>query len=852
MDISKFNLPVADIFPKLEQALNDGTQAIVIAPPGAGKTTLIPLFLMDAKWRNNGIIIMLEPRRLAARSAANRMAQMLSEEVGQTIGYRVRLDQKTSKQTRILVVTEGVFVRMVLDDPELKNISCVVFDEFHERSLDADFGLALALDVQKGLRPDLRLVVMSATLDGAEVRKILKTAPLLESMGKNFPVEIFYEPPKPQERLTDTIVRCVLSVIKKDFETENTEKIRRFYGNNTDILRSFYGYFTENQNACHNLLVFLPGVYEIQTVYRALEGKLPKNIDIYQLHSGISQKDQDKAIAPCEFGHQKIVLSTSIAQTSLTIQGVNCVIDSGLSRVPRYDPASGITRLETINASKSTIAQRSGRAGRTQSGCAIRLWSEAKNGVFADQDVPEILNADLSNLLLDLANFGIFDPNLLCFLTPPPKIAHNEAQQLLQQLGAFDVEGRLTKHGNLLRSFALPVRLSHMMIKASEKGNASQAAEIATVLTERGLGGTDVDLYERLQIFRTDPRETAKKARILVEKLKDQTSNSGLKIPMTMGEILLYAFPDRLAKSRGEIGKFILSNGRGVELDPSNPLSKKDYLVVADLQGTSQKSKILSAVEVTLSDIEAVLSDKIQEREEIIFDDTKKSLRRFKVRNYESVIFDRAPLSPPIGKNADQGLIEAVKKHGIALLELDDAALNLKNRLNWLYKNLGSPWPDVSDLALIERLDEWLLPFLNGKHQMSAIDREAIYNGLRSLIPYDYLSKINGLAPTHFLAPTGNNHPIHYDAVDPMLSIRVQELFGLTAHPCLNFGKTPLLLELLSPAHRPIQLTKDLVGFWQGSWHDVRSDLRGRYPRHFWPENPATAVPTARAKPRGT
>ncbi len=819
IDLTKFALPVADVLPMVGVALLSEGMAVLVAPPGAGKTTLVPLFLLAAPWRKDGMIIVLEPRRLAARAAARRMAHMLGEVVGETVGYRMRLDQKVSAKTRILVLTEGVFARMALDDPELKGIAAVLFDEFHERSLDADLGLALALDIRDGLREDLRLLVMSATLDGARVARIFGDAQIIESQGRAFPVEIIYTEKRSQERIEETVSRSV-----------------------SDALQTHTG----------SILAFLPGTGEINAVARLLEPKLPNNVRLYQLHGTIDSAAQDEAIRPAVIGMRKVVLATSIAETSITIDGVTVVIDSGYQRLPVFEPSSGLTRLETLRASKASIDQRAGRAGRTAPGVAIRLWRAEQNAVLPAFTPPEILEADLTGLLLDLATFGVTDPTAMRFLDPPPKPALNEARELLRRLGALDADGRLTDQGTAMRKLALPVRLSHMVIKAGEAGYAQQAAEIAVLLTERGLGGNDADLETRLSQFRKDRGARADGARGLARRLASSAASREQNAETSTGALLLYAYPDRLAKSRGRDGRFVLANGRGAEIDVVNALAAKDYLVVADLQGTAQRSRILSAAEVTLTDLEEVVGANIQSSEDITFDVEKKSLRRRRLRRIGAVILDDALLSAPSGEAADNGLIAAIRQYGLSILDWADGAGTLRKRLGWLYQGLGEPWPPMSDEALLEGLEMWLLPYLNGKPQIASITNEILCNGLRVLIPHELTRKLNELAPTHFEAPTGNNHPIRYDGEEPVLAIRVQELFGLKTHPSIAGGRIPLLLELLSPAHRPVQLTRDLPGFWQGSWADVRSDLRGRYPRHFWPEDPANAAPTARAKPRGT
>ena len=816
IDISNLgiDLPVREALPELEAALETIGQAVLVAPPGAGKTTLVPLRLLNAPWRNDATIILLEPRRLAARAAARRMAQMLGEDVGQTVGYRMRLDQKVSAKTKILVVTEGVFARMALDDPELSGIAAVIFDEFHERSLDADLGLALALDIREGLRPDLRLLVMSATLDGARVASLLGEAKVVESLGRAFPVDIRYQERRTNERIDEVVSRAILDAVHDEDGS---------------------------------ILAFLPGAGEIGSVARALEGRLPAGVNVFQLFGALEGAAQDLAIKPADKGTRKVVLATSIAETSITIDGVRIVIDSGYQRLPVFEPSSGLTRLETVRASKASIDQRAGRAGRTAPGIALRLWRAEQTAILPAFTPPEILQADLTSLLLDLAAFGVVDPATLKFMDPPPRAALNEARALLVSLGALDADGRLSKDGAAMRQLALPVRLSHMVLKAD---NTRAAAEVAVLLTERGLGGNDPDLGARLISFRRDRGSRAQDARGLAGRIAGQIKSSGH--DASPGALLLLAYPDRLAKARGKDGRFVMANGRGVEIDPLNALAEKDYLVVADSQGTAQKSRILAAAEVTIEDINNAMAAQIEALDEISFDKEKRSLRRRRVRRIGSVILDDAQMPAPTGEAANLGLIDAIRAHGLDILDWNDGAAILRKRLSWLNKSLGEPWPDMGDEALKASLEDWLLPFLNGKGQIANIPHDAICNGLMALVPHDLNRKLETLAPNHFTAPTGNNHPIRYEGEEPVLAIRVQELFGLKVHPAIAGGKVPLLLELLSPGHRPVQLTRDLVGFWQGSWGDVRSDMRGRYPKHFWPDDPANAAPTARAKPRGT
>lgn len=810
------DLPVSEALPALGRALADKGSAVLVAPPGAGKTTLVPLALLDAPWRGNGKIILLEPRRLAARAAARRMASLLGEEPGETVGYAMRMENRTSARTKILVVTEGVFSRMLLDDPELPGIAAVLFDEFHERSLDGDFGLALALDVQGALRSDLRLLVMSATLDGAQVARLLSGAPVVESRGRAFPVETRYEERPAGVPVEDAMAKAIRAALADE---------------------------------TGSILAFLPGQREIQRTTERLEGRLTADTDIVPLYGLLDSKAQDAAIKPAPAGRRKVVLATSIAETSITIDGVRVVIDSGLSRLPHFEPASGLTRLETVRVSKASADQRAGRAGRTQPGVAIRLWRAEQTASLPAFTPPEILEADLSGLLLDCAAFGVADPGSLSFLDPPPAPALAEARALLKALHAIDEAGRLTPQGEAMRKLALPVRLAHMVAEATKDGHAQDAAQLAVLLTERGLGGDGVDLERRLMRFRGEKSPRANAARQLAQRLARNAHRSD---PTSAGALLLHAWPDRIAKARGERGRFLLANGSGAMLDAADPLAGEAFLVVADLTGKAQNARITAAASVDETAIRAALSDRIETSRQTTFDRDKRAVRVREIVRLGAITLSERMLPAPTGADADRAILDALREHSLSLLPWSKDAETLRRRLSWLHRGLGVPWPDVSDKALTENLEAWLEPFLSGAASFSAIDPGAISAGLVSLVPHDLQRKIDALAPTHFDAPSGSRIPIRYEEEGPVLAIRVQELFGLDRHPSIAGGTVPLTLELLSPAHRPIQTTRDLPGFWRGSWADVRADMRGRYPKHVWPDNPLLAAATARAKPRGT
>ncbi|GAA5539854.1 MULTISPECIES: ATP-dependent helicase HrpB [Brucella] len=813
------DLPVTRILPQLVAAMDTHASAVLVAPPGAGKTTLVPIHMLDAQWRGDGMIVLLEPRRLAARAAARRMAELLGEEPGETVGYRMRLESKVSGRTKILVVTEGVFARMILDNPDLKGVAAVLFDEFHERSLDADFGLALALDVQAALRDDLKILVMSATLDGARVAALLGDAPVIESEGRAFPVDIRYRERKADERVEDAMARSI-----RDALVDETGSI----------------------------LAFLPGQGEIERTVRLLEDRVPAHVILAPLYGAMEGRDQDAAIKPAPEGRRKVVLATSIAETSITIDGVRVVIDSGLARLPKYEPATGLTRLETVRTSRASADQRAGRAGRTEPGMAIRLWHQGQTASLPAFSPPEILEADLSGLVLDSAAWGVTDPATLAFLDAPPKPALNEARALLRRLGALDEAGRLTPDGEAMRQLALPARLAHMVAEAGKRGEVLKAAELAVLLTERGLGGNETDLDTRFSRFRNDRSDRAQRAKGLAKRLAANVPNQGAPAGSGIGRMLIDAYPDRIARARGQTGQFLLANGRGGEVDSAISLSRAPWLVVADMSGKAGRARVLSAAEVSEAEIRLALGERIESGRQVVYDPEKNALRAREAVRIGAIALSEKPLAAPSGSAADEGVIAALREHGLGILPWGKEAEILRRRLGWLYRGLGDPWPSMDDEHLLETLEDWLLPFLTGEAQLDRIPGHVLKNGLMSLVPFDLQRSVDQLAPTHFTVPTGSHIPIHYDAEEPVLAVRVQELFGLGVHPSIANGKVPLLLELLSPAHRPIQITRDLPGFWKGSWADVRSDMRGRYPRHVWPEDPANAEATRRAKPRGT
>jgi ATP-dependent helicase HrpB len=806
-------LPIDEALPSLTAALRSSNVAVLVAPPGAGKTTRVPLVLQDEPWAT-GKILVLEPRRIAARAAADRMAKTLNERAGDTVGLRVRFGSKVSARTRIEVVTEGVFTRLILEDPELKGIAAVLFDEFHERSLDADLGLALARDAQQGLREDLKILVMSATIDGARVAALLGQAPVIESQGRAWPVETRYLGRDPRARIEDQMTDAV------------TRAVRAEPG---------------------SVLAFLPGAAEIRRTETLLRERVDAATDVVALFGALDAQTQDRAISPAPAGRRKVVLATSIAETSLTIEGVRIVVDSGLARVPRYEPDVGLTRLETVRVSRAAADQRRGRAGRTEPGVCYRLWDEPQTASLEAYARPEILSSDLSSFVLDLAAWGAA-PEALSFLDPPPKGALAEARALLNDLGAL-ADGRITTEGQALRRLPLPPRLARMVVDAAREDAGALAADIAAVLTERGLGGDDVDLTHRIENFRRDRSRRASDARQMARRWAELAG--GGQGDMSVGAILSLAYPDRIAKNRGN-GSFTLANGRGGNVDQTSPLAREPFIAVGELTGSAAQGRIVLAASMTLDEIEARFASRIENRDEATFDDKSLSLRARRSRRLGAIALAEQTRRVEPNEETARLLAQGVARVGIAKLPWSKALTQWRDRVMFLRKAEGDEWPDLSDAALAGNVD-WLLPAFADKTAVSHLAPDDLHSALTELLPWPLRRRLDAEAPTHFEAPTGTNTAIDYEAeAGPTISIRLQELFGLATHPSIAGGRIPLVIELLSPAHRPVQVTRDLPGFWRGSYAAVRTEMRGRYPRHPWPDDPLAAAPTRRAKPRGT
>ncbi len=778
--------PVDEALPPLKQALAEGRSAVLVAPPGAGKTTRVPLALLDEPWTAGRKILVLEPRRLAARAAAGFIAKSIGEQAGETVGFRVRFGSKISKKTRIEFVTEGVFTRMVLDDPELSGIAAVLFDEFHERSMDADLGLALALDAQRGLREDLRIVAMSATIDGARVAKLMGDAPVIESKGRAFPVETKYLGRDPRTHIERQVADAVVRAVEA------------------------------NEGS---VLAFLPGAAEIRRTAEQLNERIrDTGIDIVPLYGALDAEVQDRAISPAPNGKRKIVLATSIAETSLTIEGVRIVVDSGLARVPKYEPALGLTRLETVRVSRASADQRRGRAGRTEPGVAYRLWTEPETQALIPFATPEILESDLSGLILDLAVWGVNDPAKLAWLDPPPAPAIAEARSLLRELDALDADGRVTSRGKRIAKLPLPPRLAAMIVGAAAQDEALLAAEIAAVISERNLGGDDLDLSHRVEMFRRDRSRRGEEARRLARNWAEQAGGKQRESAVShVGKLLALAFPDRIAKARaGKPGEFLLVNGRGAKLDAAHSFAREKYLAVAEITGRAGEGRILLAAKISEQEIESEFASHIEDATDFAFDEKSASLRARKVRRLGAISLSEKPLSIETGLESAEALAEGIARLGMERLPWSAHQKQLLERVRYLREQNGedssNPWPDLSGDNLIASVKDWLAPALMQRTALSQINADDLANALHHLLPHELMRRLEKDAPTHFTAPTGSNIPIDYAAEQgPTVQLRVQELFGLDQHPKIANGKVALILSLTSPAGRPIQVTRLLA-----------------------------------------
>ena len=808
-------LPIDDVLPDLLAALRDRPRALLVAPPGAGKTTRVAPALLDEPWCTSQVLLLV-PRRLAARAAAEFMASERSEKPGEAIGYATRLDSKVGKATWVIAMTHGVFLARIQADPELTGVSAVLFDEVHERSLDIDLSLALALDAAKALRDDLRLLAMSATLDVDRFKRLLDDPPTIVSEGKSFPLEIRH------------IGRDAAARI----EPQMASAIRAALG--------------EHEGS---LLAFLPGVVEIERTAEAL-GSLSADVELHKLHGGIDPAMQRKALAAPPAGKRKLVLATSIAETSVTLEGVRIVVDSGLARRPRYDRGAGLTRLVTERASRAAVTQRAGRAARQAAGIAIRLWEEAATYSLPAHDPPEILEADLSSLLLTSLLWGEADPARLPFLDPPPRPGLDEAQRRLATLGAIDEEGRVTAHGRAIAALPLEPRLAHMLIDARDRGFGAAAADVAVLLTERGLGGTDADLELRWRRWRADKSPRAEAARKLAAGWRrrldmDTATTDGL----DLAKALALAFPDRISRRRDTTGESWQSaGGRGFRLDAASSLAGSQWLAVGEVAGHASGARILSAAAIDEQAVLDLFGERIETRHDGNFDPATGSVTPTRSRRLGAIRLSSGPDPKPDAAAIEAALVEGVREHGLVLLPWNERSSQLRHRAAFAHR-FDPGIPILDDEMILERADEWLAPLLGGKRRLGEIPPGALASALEVLLGYEAKRSLDRLTPPDFVTPAGSHHGIDYAApAGPTVEVRAQALFGLARHPTVANGAVPLVLAITSPAGRPIQTTKDLPRFWAGSWRDVVKDMRGRYPRHHWPDDPASAAPTLKSK----
>ncbi|MEA3246667.1 MAG: ATP-dependent helicase HrpB [Gemmatimonadota bacterium] len=846
-------LPIDEALPRLRAALATHPRVVLQAPPGAGKTTAVPPALLGEPW-NGGRIVMLEPRRLAARAAARRMAAVLGESPGGTVGFRIRGDAAIGPATRIEVVTEGILTRMLTDDPTLEGVACVIFDEYHERSVVADTGLALALHSAELVRPDLRILVMSATLDGDAVARLLGGAPVVDSPGRAHPVDTRWLPPRAGSRPLDGVVPAIRRALE---ETDG------------------------------DVLVFLPGAGEIHRIRDALDpSALPGRPRVYALHGTMPAEEQDAAIAPSPAGERKVVLATSVAETSLTIEGVRAVVDCGLARVPRFDAGSGMTRLETVRVSRDAADQRRGRAGRTAPGVCYRLWSEAEHEALLAHRAPEILSADLAPLALELTLAGVDDPAALRWLDRPPAAAMARARELLTELEMIDSAGRVTRHGRHVAGLGLHPRLGHMAVRGAERGAARLAAELAALLGDRdvlrGDAAADPDVTLRLSALRGDgavapdavdrgrvarARDEARRVAARLERGTRRADaaraggsgsgsgrSAGARSPEdgdeTAAELLALAFPDRVGLARGR-GRFRLRNGRGAVVPDGSPLARAAAIAVAETDGARDDARVFLAAALDPAAVQRLFGDQVVVERESRFDEAAGSVVTATRRVLGALVLEERQVRGGDPEATAAAFAQRVRERGLAAVPWSDAGRLVRERLAFAH-TLDDAWPDVSDEALLLRLEEWFTPLAAGARRWDDLADAEVGAALLSLAGPGRRRALDALAPTHVVVATGSRVPVNYaDPAAPAIAVRLQELFGTDATPTVGGGRVPLTIQLLSPAGRPIQVTRDLGRFWRGSYAEVRKEMRGRYPRHEWPEDPLAAAPTRRAKPRG-
>jgi ATP-dependent helicase HrpB len=845
----QFSLPIDAVLPELRAAVAAHANVVLQAPPGAGKSTGVPLALLAEQSLSAGKIVMLEPRRLAARAVATRMAQMLGEPVGQTVGFRTRLESRTGKSTRIEVVTEGILTRWLQRDATLEGVALVIFDEFHERSLNADLGLALCLDAQAEVREDLRILVMSATLDATAVARMLGDAPIVTAEGQAFEVETHWTGAGAAHR----------------------------GGRDIDIaVRTARTIAQAIEHDAGDILAFLPGQAEIRRTQQQLEGqRLPRPVTVLPLFGDLSAVEQDAALRPGDAQHRKVVLATNIAETSLTIEGVRVVVDSGLARRARFDPATGMSGLETVRISRASADQRRGRAGRLGPGVCYRLWSETEHAALAAHTAPEILEADLAPVALDLAEWGIVDPRSLRWLDPPPAATFAQARDLLRSLDAIDAHGRITPHGRTLARLGTHPRLAHMIVRGAELGLQRPALEIAAVLGERDLlrwsgSRRDADLRLRIEALRrgrVDDPHVATDVRVdggarqralrTVEILERQLDASvarprAAEADSDIGRLLAFAYPDRIAQSRGAGGRYLLAGGRGARLTEAQSIAQAEFLVVADLDAGEREALIRLAAPLPRVALETDFASLIEHRQRFEWDAREQAVVAQDERWLGAIRLGERRLENPDSARVTSALLAGINELGLDALPWTKEALALRQRLAFAREvdtRPQQPWPDVSDAALSATLDTWLAPWLTGMSRRDHLARLDMTGIVAALLDWNQRQRLDEIAPTHLQVPSGSRIPIDYSAA-PTVAVRLQEVFGLAATPAVGGGRVPLTLQLLSPAHRPVQVTKDLASFWARGYAEVKKELKGRYPKHYWPDDPTTAVATARVRPR--
>jgi ATP-dependent helicase HrpB len=808
------DLPIEDVLPDILRTAAENTRLVIAAPPGAGKTTRVPLALLGQPWMT-GRIILLEPRRIAARAAAERMARTLGERVGETVGLRSRLDVRIGPKTRIEVVTEGVFSRLILSDPGLDGVSAVIFDEFHERSLDADLGLALALDTQGALREDLRILIMSATLNVAAVQGFLD-APTVASEGRAHPVVTRHLGSEPNRRIEDQMASAIRTALSEE---------------------------------TGSILAFLPGAAEIRRTAERLEG-LAATTSIAPLYGALSPQDQSRAIEPAAPGHRKIVLATDIAESALTIEGVRVVVDSGLARVPRFDISLGASRLETIRVAIANADQRRGRAGRLGPGVCYRLWREAEERGFQAHPDPEILDTDLTGLVLDLASWGARSPAELRWLDPPPETAWRLAREALIRHGAVNADGELTDLGRRVAKMPVAPRIGLMVLHAADEGAGQLAADIAALMSERDLGGRSVDAEVRLSRFRSEDNQRARAMRDLAKRWAKLAGGRDTG-EADAGGVIAAAFPERIARARaGRPGRFVMAGGRGCMLDETDPLARESWLAVADVTGAGADLRITLAAR--LSEDDAHRLGGATTEDDVRFDAATTGVRARRITRIGSIVLSEQPLPSPPADTVQAGLLAAVREQGLALIPNREPLDTLIARVQFLGAAMGDPWPRDFRSTLVQRLDDWLPGAMTGATRLTSIDPGRLADAALTLLEWPLPRELDKLAPRRWETPAGRVAEIDYAAEGgPRASVKVGEVFGPAPHPALAGGRIPLTLELLSPAQRPVALTRDIQAFWKGGYIDLRKNLRGRYPKHPWPEDPASAEATSRAKPRG-